>query len=51
MTGERVWEIIRTLRPFTEPWRDPSNGIGLVEQQRLFHRGGSVSLKLSGTRS
>jgi hypothetical protein len=38
MTEERAWEMIRSLRPFTEPWRDPSNGMGLVEQQRIFHR-------------
>jgi hypothetical protein len=38
MTEERAWEIIRTLRPFAEPWRDPSNGMGLVEQQRIFHK-------------
>ena len=37
MTEERAWKIIRSLRPFTEPWRDPSNGMGLVEQQRIFH--------------
>ena len=39
MTDERAWEIIQTLRPFAEPWRDPSNGMGLVEQQRIFHKG------------
>ena len=38
MTDERAWEIIRTLRPFTKPWRDPFNWMGLVEQQRIFHR-------------
>jgi hypothetical protein len=38
MTEERAWEIIRSLRPFAEPWRDPSNGMGLVERQRIFHR-------------
>ena len=38
MTDERAWEIIRSLRLFTEPWRDPSNGMGLVEQQRIFHQ-------------
>ncbi len=38
MTEERAWQIIRSLRPFTEPWRDPSNGMGLVEQQAIFHR-------------
>ena len=38
MTEERAWEIIRSLRAFGEPWCDPSNGMGLVEQQRVFHR-------------
>ncbi len=38
MTEERAWQIIRSLRPFTEPCRDPSNGMGLVEQQAIFHR-------------
>ena len=38
MTEERAWQIIRSLRTFTEPWRDPSNGTGLVEQQAVFHR-------------
>lgn len=38
MTEERAWEIIRSLRTFGEPWRDPSNGMGLVEQQAIFHR-------------
>lgn len=38
MTDEEAWQIIRSLRPFTEPWRDPVNGMGLVEQQRIFHQ-------------
>jgi hypothetical protein len=38
LTEERAWEIIRSLRPFAEPWRDPANGMGLVEQQRIFHK-------------
>ena len=38
MTEERAWQIIRSLRPFTEPWRNPDNGAGLVEQQAIFHR-------------
>ncbi|MBI2950194.1 MAG: hypothetical protein HYY23_21385 [Verrucomicrobia bacterium] len=38
MTEERAWQIIRSLRPFAEPWRDPSNGMGLVEQQAVFHQ-------------
>jgi hypothetical protein len=37
MTEERAWQIIRSLRPFSEPWRDPLNGMGLVEQQAIFH--------------
>jgi len=37
MTEERAWQIIRSLRPFAEPWRDPSNGMGLVEQRVIFH--------------
>ena len=37
MTEERAWQIIRSLRPFTEPCPDPSNGMGLVEQQAIFH--------------
>jgi hypothetical protein len=38
MTEERAWQMIRSLRTFTEPWRDPTNGTGLVEQQAVFHR-------------
>jgi hypothetical protein len=38
MTEERAWRIIRLLRPFTTVTRDPSNGLGLVEQQAIFHR-------------
>ena len=38
MTEERAREIIRMLRPFAPPWRNPFNGLGLVEQQAIFHR-------------
>lgn len=38
MTDERAWQIIRTLRPLGDVWRDPRNGMGLVEQQAIFHR-------------
>jgi hypothetical protein len=37
MTEERAWQIIRSLRTFSKPWRDPFNGMGLVEQQAFFH--------------
>jgi len=38
MTEERAWQIIRLLRPFTTLAPDPFNGMGLVEQQAIFHR-------------
>ena len=38
MTEERAWQIIRSLRPFADIPRDPFNGMGLVEQQAIFHR-------------
>jgi hypothetical protein len=38
MTEERAWRIICSLRPFAELPRDPYNGMGLVEQQAIFHR-------------
>lgn len=38
MSEERAWQIIRSLRPFTKPAPDPANGMGLVEQQAIFHR-------------
>jgi hypothetical protein len=38
LTEQRAWEIIDSLATFTEPWRDPSNGMGLVEQQAIFHK-------------
>jgi hypothetical protein len=37
MTDERAWQIICSLRPFAEFPRDPFNGMGLVEQQAIFH--------------
>ena len=38
MTEEIAWKIICSLRPFTEIPQDPSNGMGWVEQQSIFHR-------------
>lgn len=38
LTEERAWEIIRSLRPFGTPYRNPFNGLGLVEQQAILHR-------------
>ena len=38
MTEERARQIMRMLRPFAPFPPDPSNGIGLVEQQSIFHR-------------
>jgi hypothetical protein len=38
LTNERAFEIIRTLRPFVAIPRNPDNGLGLVEQQAIFHR-------------
>ena len=38
MTEERAREIMRMLRPFTSIERDKFNGMGLVEQQSIFHR-------------
>lgn len=38
MTEERAWQLIRSLRPFTDIPPDPLNGMGLVEQQDIFHR-------------
>ena len=38
MTEERARQIIRSLRPFTALPPDPLNGMGLVEQQAIFHR-------------
>ena len=38
MTEERAWQIIQRLRPFALVPPDPLNGMGLVEQQAVFHR-------------
>ena len=38
MTEERALEIIRSLRLFTPLPPNPLNGMGLVEQQAVFHR-------------
>ena len=38
MTDERAWEIIHALRLFAPAPPDPMNGMGLVEQQTIFHR-------------
>jgi len=38
MTEERAWQIICSLRPFETPALNPMNGLGLVEQQRIFHK-------------
>jgi hypothetical protein len=38
MTDERAREIIRTLRPFMAIEPDPLNGMGLVEQQKIFRK-------------
>lgn len=33
-----MWRIICSLQPFTESWPGLSNGMGLAEQQAVFHR-------------
>jgi hypothetical protein len=38
MTEERAREIIGMLRLFTPAPESPFNGMGLVEQQAIFHR-------------
>ena len=38
MTDERALEIIRSLRLFAPVPPNPMNGLGLVEQQAIFHR-------------
>jgi len=38
MMEERARQIIHSLRPFTALPPDPFNGMGLVEQQAIFHR-------------
>ncbi len=37
MTEERAREIIQSLSCFTDIPPDPFNGMGLVEQQAIFH--------------
>ena len=37
MTDERARQIIASLRPFEPFAPDPLNGMGLVEQQAIFH--------------
>ena len=37
MTEERAMEIIRSLQLFAPVPPDPLNGMGLVEQQAIFH--------------
>ncbi|MEW6746329.1 MAG: hypothetical protein AB1486_26610 [Planctomycetota bacterium] len=37
MTEERAWQIIRSLRLFAPVPPNPFNGLGLVEQQAIFH--------------
>jgi hypothetical protein len=37
MTEERARQIIQSLSCFTDIPPDPFNGIGLVEQQAIFH--------------
>lgn len=38
MTEERARQIIRMLRLFAPVPESPFNGLGLVEQQAIFHR-------------
>jgi len=38
LTEERVREIIQSLGLFAPVPLDPMNGMGLVEQQAIFHR-------------
>lgn len=38
MTEERAWQIIQSLELFAPVPRDPFNGMGLIEQQAVFHR-------------
>ncbi len=38
MTDERAWQIIQNLGT-VEEWRARPDWSGLVEQQRIFHRG------------
>ncbi len=38
MTEEQARQIIYSLRLFAPVPADPNNGMGLVEQQAIFHR-------------
>jgi hypothetical protein len=38
LTEQGAWEIIRALRLFAPAPPNPMNGMGLVEQQDIFHR-------------
>ena len=38
MTEERARQIIKVLRAFAPAPPDPFNGMGLVEQQAIFHK-------------
>ena len=38
MTEERALQIIQSLRLFAPVPPNPLNGLGLVEQQAIFHR-------------
>ena len=38
MTNDRALEIIRSLRLFAPAPPNPLNGMGLVEQQTVFHQ-------------
>jgi len=38
MTEERALQIIQSLRLFAPAQPNPLNGMGLVEQQAIFHR-------------
>jgi len=37
MTEERALQIIQSLGSFGPAWKNPFNGMGLVEQQAIFH--------------
>jgi hypothetical protein len=38
LTDQQALAIIRSLRPFAPAPPNPANGMGLVEQQAVFHR-------------
>jgi hypothetical protein len=37
MTEERAWQVIQSLCLFAPAPASPFNGLGLVEQQAIFH--------------